>query len=67
MRNNIIRYHLPLVCQTLRFGDRDLFKEHRYLDEARIIVHFHSKKKKYNKIENFGTMKQYKIDFNIEK
>lgn len=62
MRDKIIRHHLPLVCQTLRYGDRDLFKANHNLDEAHIIVHFHSKNKKYNKIENFGKIKTYKIN-----
>jgi hypothetical protein len=67
LRNNIIRHHLPLVFQTLRYSDEELFKKNKYLDEARFIVHFHSKKKKYNKIEDFGFIKQYKIDVDIEK
>ncbi|MFW9999697.1 MAG: staygreen family protein [Candidatus Hodarchaeota archaeon] len=58
MRNRIFRRHLPLVFQTIRYGDKKLFEKFPKLKEAQIFVHFQSKNKKYNKIENFGQIKE---------
>jgi len=57
MRDRIFRHHLPLVFQALKYGDRKLFEEFPFLNESPIIVHFNSKNKKYNKIEEFGLIK----------
>ena len=61
MRDKIIRSHLKLVFQTIRYGDRELFSKNPKMDEAFIIVHFKSKRKKFNKIEKFKKLKDYKI------
>ncbi|MFX0082610.1 MAG: staygreen family protein [Candidatus Hodarchaeota archaeon] len=57
MRDKIFRHHLPLVLQTIKYGDKSLFKSFPFLSESPIIVHFNSKNKKYNKTENFGFIK----------
>ncbi|NVM35573.1 MAG: hypothetical protein HWN81_08245 [Candidatus Lokiarchaeota archaeon] len=57
MRDRIFRHHLPLVFQALKYGDRKLFEELPFLNESPIIIHFNSKNKKYNKIEEFGLIK----------
>ncbi|MBD3190633.1 MAG: hypothetical protein GF308_08310 [Candidatus Heimdallarchaeota archaeon] len=62
LRNRIIRSHLPLVLEIIRYGDRKLFDIYSHLDETIIIVHFQSKRKKFDKIENFGEIKKYSID-----
>ena len=61
IRNRIFRRHLPLVFQALKYGERKLFEALPFLNESPIIVHFNSKNKKYNKIEEFGLIKT--IDF----
>lgn len=61
MRNIIFRHHLPLVLQTIIYGDQTLFKNFPFLSDSSIIVHFNSKNKKYNTIENWGKIKEIQI------
>jgi hypothetical protein len=58
LRDRIFRHHLPLVFQALRYGDKELFDNLPEIQNTLIIVHFQSKNKKYNKIENFGEIKE---------
>jgi len=58
MRDRIFRSHLPLVFRTIIYGDKRLFENFPQLKESQIFVHFQSKNKKYNKIENFGKIKE---------
>jgi len=58
-RDRIFRQELPLVLEAFRYGDRNLFQIYPLLDEAQILVHFQSKKEKYNKIEDWGPPKKY--------
>jgi len=58
LRDRIFRSHLPLVFQTFIYGDKSLFENFPQLKESQIFVHFQSKNKKYNKIENFGKIKE---------
>jgi hypothetical protein len=57
LRDRIFRSHLPLVFQTILYGDRKLFENTPELMNSQIYVHFLSKNKKYNKIENFGQLR----------
>ena len=61
MRERIFRHHLPLVLQTFRYGDKEIFNLFPFLDESPIFVHFNSKNDKNNKIEEFGLIKEYKL------
>ncbi|NPD90196.1 MAG: hypothetical protein HGN29_15905 [Asgard group archaeon] len=56
-RDAIIRSYLQLVFELLKYAERDLIDSNKFLEEASIIVHFQSKKKKYDKIENMGKIK----------
>jgi hypothetical protein len=58
-RDNIFRRELPLVLETFRYGDKKHFKANPILDEARINIHFQSKKEKYNKVEDWGIPLNY--------
>ncbi len=58
LRDRIFRFHLPLVFQTIRHGDKKLFEQMPELKNSQIFVHFQSKNKKYNQIENFGQIKE---------
>ncbi len=57
LRDRIFRYHLPLVFQAIRYGDKELIDNLPEIQNSLIFVHFQSKNKKYNKIENFGKVK----------
>lgn len=60
MRDRIFRHYLPFTIKVFRNGDDELFKTFPFLDDAPIFVHFNSKNKKYNKIENYGFFRKYK-------
>ena len=58
LRDRIFRYHLPLVLQAIRYGDNKLFDVMPEIKNSQIFVHFQSNRKKYDKIENFGQVKE---------
>ncbi|NHJ87330.1 MAG: hypothetical protein FK734_17835 [Asgard group archaeon] len=55
IRDRIFRHHLPLVLEVIRYGDQKHFNDHPELDEAPIIAHFNSPRRKFNRIEEMGT------------
>lgn len=59
MRYRIFQHHMPLVLKTIRNGDYRLFELFPELDQSPIFIHFESNRKKYNKIERFGILKDY--------
>ena len=61
IRNKIFNRELPLALEAIRYGDRTLFETHPKLDYAPIIVYFNSAFPHYNRVENWGTFKDYKI------
>ena len=61
MREKIFQYHLPMVLKAVIFGDSELFVQYPYLMNSPIIVHFQSNRSKYNKIKQYGTIKDYQI------
>jgi hypothetical protein len=58
-RYNIFKRELPLVLEAICFGDKALFAAQSSLNAAPILVHFISKKKRYNQVESWGTPKDY--------
>ena len=62
MRDRIFRYHLPLVLEVIRYGDRMIFKSLPMLNDSPIYVHFNSKNKKFSKIENYGQIKEFEYN-----
>lgn len=58
-RDNIFRGHLPLVLKSICQADIEFYQNHPSLKSSPIIVHFNSSNKKYNKIEDWGTPKDY--------
>lgn len=52
---------MPLVLESLRYGDRKLFNSHPELDEAKIWVHFHQERSHQDKLEDWGKPKDYRI------
>jgi hypothetical protein len=60
LRDKIIRSHLKLVFQAIRYGEENLIRNNQNLDYSKIFAHFKSKRKKFNAIEQFGQLKDYK-------
>ncbi|MFX1284817.1 MAG: staygreen family protein [Promethearchaeota archaeon] len=60
-RDRIFRQELPLVLEAFRYGDQKHYHANPLLDSTTIWVHFRSKKTSYNKIEDWGFPKNYKL------
>ena len=60
-RHSIFKRELPLVLRCICNGDIELFEKDPNLKNSIIFVHFKSKNKKYNKVERWGTPKDYLI------
>lgn len=61
LRYGIFQYHLPMVLQALRYGDRLLYEAQPDLDAATIFVYFKANQRRYNRIENWGYPAEYII------
>ena len=59
-RHSILQSEMPLVLEAIRYGDRTIFEQRPELDSAAVIVHFKSTNSRFNKVENWGTMLQYR-------
>lgn len=60
-RDSIFRYHLPMVLEAFRYGDRQLVDKHPQLSTAPIKVHFHAWQKKLNRCEAWGKFDDYRL------
>jgi hypothetical protein len=60
-RDSIFRHELPLVLEAFRYGDRTLFEAQPDLDGAPILVHFQSSRRRYRRVERWGTPSDYKL------
>jgi hypothetical protein len=60
LRYAIFRHELPLVLEAIRFGDRNLFEKIPNLDRTPVFIHFQSTDNRFNKVENWGTMADYR-------
>ena len=61
IRNMIFKKEMPLALQAIRYADRELFQLNKNLDDIPIEIQFISQNEKYNKIIEFGTMKEYEV------
>jgi hypothetical protein len=59
-RYAIFQRELPLVLETIRFGDRRLFESLPELDQAPILVHFHAAQRRYKRTETWGVLGDYR-------
>jgi hypothetical protein len=59
-RYNIFKSELPLVLESIRYGDRFIFEQKPKLDTIPVVIHFISKNTRFNKVEDWGTMSEYK-------
>jgi hypothetical protein len=60
LRYVIFRRELPLGLEAIRFGDRNLFEKIPNLDNTPVLIHFQSTANRFNKVENWGTMADYR-------
>jgi hypothetical protein len=58
---------MPMVLQAFRYGDRSLFASHPELDNAQIFVHFHSTQARYNRTEDWGIFRKYRLEMDESK
>jgi hypothetical protein len=59
-RYAIFRHELPLVLEAFRYGDRRLFESHPELDGAPIRVHFQATRRRYRRLERWGSPAEYR-------
>jgi hypothetical protein len=60
MRLAIFRHEMPLVLESLRYGDRRFFDAHPRLDQASVLVHFHARQRRYDTVERWGVPADYR-------
>jgi hypothetical protein len=60
LRSAVFHLELPLVMEAIRYGDRDLFETDPDLDQTPVNVYFSSRNSKYNRVENWGVMGDYR-------
>lgn len=61
-RNDIFLRELPGALEALRFADRDFYNQYEMLDELPIYIWFQSTFDEFNKVYDYGKMKDYKQD-----
>ena len=59
-RYGIFRTELPLVLEAIRYSDRTIFQINPELDQVPVNIHFHSSNPKFNKVEQWGTIADYR-------
>jgi hypothetical protein len=59
-RYSIFHSELPLVLEAIRYGDKALFEHNPELDNAAVHIHMQSNDKRFNKVENWGSMSRYR-------
>ncbi len=59
-RDAIFRSEMPLVLETIRYGDRTLFVANPRLDHAPVSVHFQASQPRYNKTEAWGILADWR-------
>jgi len=60
LRYNIFHSELPLALAAIRYGDRVLFEQNPGLDNTPVVIHFRSTVSRFDKVENWGTMADYR-------
>jgi len=59
-RSDIFHLELPLVLEAIRYGDRNLFETDPSLDQTPVNVYFRSHHSRYNQVENWGVVADYR-------
>ena len=60
LRYNIFVKELPLALEAIRYGDRFLYEKYPWLDKMPVWIYFKSVYSRYNKIEYWGRLGDYK-------
>jgi hypothetical protein len=60
-RYRIFRYHMPMVLQAFCYGDQCFLRANPEYQLAAIFVHFKSTRSRYNKVEHWGRVEEYKV------
>ena len=60
LRYNIFQSELPLVLEAIRYGDKIMFEQNPPLDNTPVLIHFKSTNTRFNKVENWGTVADYR-------
>ena len=60
-RYQIFRYHMPLVLEAFRDGDRVLFATQPDVDRAPSLVHYRAWQQRYRRIERWGAPADYRL------
>jgi hypothetical protein len=60
-RSSIFKREMPLVLEAIRHGDKQLFSVNPDLDDAAVIIHFQSSKDKFNQVEDWGVLRDYRL------
>ena len=63
-RENIFKEHLPMVLEVICYGDREFLRCHPEHQESAILVHFHAKQDKLDRVEKWGTVQNYRKSIN---
>jgi len=58
-RYAIFRRELPLALEAICCGDRELLEGQDQLTQSPIWVHFHASQPRYNRVERWGTVREY--------
>jgi len=59
-RYKIFKSELPLVLEAIRFCDKYLFEKTPPLDNSKVLIHFQSTDNRFNKVEDWGLIADYK-------
>lgn len=59
-RYNIFQSEMQLVLEAIRYGDQPFFEEYPEFDNVPVFVYFKSTDSRFNNVENWGIMLQYK-------
>jgi magnesium dechelatase len=61
-RNDLLLTHMRSVIEALYHGDRDLAAKVPELAGARVWVHFGSNEPSYDRVEDWGLLRSYKLE-----
>jgi hypothetical protein len=59
-RYNIFHSELPFVLEAIRYSDRTLFEKNPQLDNTPVLISFQSTDSRFNRVENWGVMADYR-------
>ncbi|MDX1435980.1 MAG: staygreen family protein [Anaerolineales bacterium] len=60
-RDSLFRRQLPLVLEAFYCGDRAMLEINPSLENAPVVVHFHSHKAEFDCTENWGRLYEYAV------